>query len=287
MVLCAAPGCLRKTYGHAKMAIVGAASERTSLMKSLLIAAFAMAGTSVAAQDRTLGVTIGVGAQSKPTYFGSDTVETGVTGSFGLDRLTFGALDIGGAQDPNGFGFKGGFRYIGERSADDDTALAGLADVDAALELGGGVAYKYLPDGTSQNWGNYAFAEVRSGVLGHESVVAEVGADLFYAPNANLDFRAGPRLFGAAGEYAGRYFGVTDEEAAASSFDAFDATGGLLSRGVEASVSYDFNSDWGVVGSVTYEEFLDDAADSPIVQQGSTDQVSLSVVVTRALEFNF
>lgn len=256
-------------------------------MKSLLIVACVTCASSVAAQERTLGVTVGIGAQSAPTYFGSDTTETGVTGSFGLDRLTFGGLDIGGGGDPDGFGFKGGFRYIGERTSDDDAELAGLADVDASLELGGGVTYSFLPDGTSQHWGNYSFAEVRYGVIGHDAVVAELGADLIYAPTAQLEFRAGPRLFGGADDYAATYFGVTADEAAASTFDAFDASGGLLSRGLEASVAYDFNADWGVVGTVSYEEFLKDAADSPIVQQGTKDQVSVSLVVTRALEFNF
>jgi len=52
-------------------------------------------------------------------------------------------------------------------------------------------------------------------------------------------------------------------------------------------VSYDFSDDWGVTGSVIYENFVEDAADSPIVRQGSADQVSVSVIVTRALEFNF
>lgn len=256
-------------------------------MKPLLIAAFATCATGAAAQERTLGVTVGIGAQSSPTYFGSETTETGVAGSFGLDRLTFGGLSLGDDEDPNGFGFKGGFRYIGERTADDSPELAGLADIDAGLELGGGVTYSYLPDGNAQHWGNYSFAEVRYGVVGHEALVAELGADLIYAPNTQLEFRAGPRLFGGADDYATTYFGVTPDEAASSSFDAFDASGGVLSRGVEASVSYDFNEDWGVVGSVSYEEFLDDAADSPIVQLGSKDQVSVSLVVTRALEFNF
>ncbi len=256
-------------------------------MKNLIIIAAMLAGTALQAQDRTLGVTVGIGAQSAPTFFGSDTTETGAAGSFGLDRLTFGGFDIGGVEDPNGFGFKGGFRYIGERTSDEDAELAGLDDVDAALELGGGVNYSYLPNGTSQTWGNYSYAEVRYGVVGHESFVAEVGADLIYAPSQQLEFRAGPRLFGGDDDYAATYFGVSDDEAAASSFDSFEASGGLISRGVEASVSYDFNDDWGVIGSVTYEQFLDDAADSPIVQQGSDDQMSVSVVVTRALEFNF
>ena len=253
----------------------------------LLIPALMLAGAAAEAQDRSIGVTVGLGAQSSPTYFGSDSTEIGATGSFGLNRLSFGPLDLGDDDDPNGFGVKGGLRYIGERSAETDPELAGLADVEQALELGGGVTYSYLPDGTTQTWGNYAFAEVRYGVIGHTSFVAEVGADLIYAPTSQLEFRAGPRLFGGDDTYAATYFGVTEDEAAASSFDAFDAQGGLLSSGVAASVAYDFNDDWGIVGAVRYEQFVDDAGDSPIVRQGSRDQTSVSLVVTRALEFNF
>jgi len=257
------------------------------MARLVVSAAIVLGGSAAQAQDRTLDVTLGFGAQSTPTYFGSDETEVGPAGSFGLNQLSFGSFDFSADQDPNGIGFKGGFRFIGERSADDYAELTGLENVDPALELGGGVTYSYLPDGTSQNWGNYAFAEVRYGVIGHESLVAEVGADLIYAPSQQLQFRAGPRLFGGDDDYAATYFGVTTDEAAASGLDAFNAAGGILSRGVAASVTYDFNNDWGVTGSVTYEEFLDDAAESPIVQQGSRDQTSVSVVVTRALEFNF
>lgn len=253
----------------------------------LLAPLLVLTGAAAQAQDRTLGVTLGLGAQSSPTYFGADSTRTGATGSFGLDRLTFGGLDFGGGEDPDGLGFKGGLRYIAPRTAEESPELTGLADVDQALELGGGITYSHLPDGTTQTWGNYAFAEIRYGVIGHESFVAEVGADLIYAPTSQLEFRAGPRLFGGDDGYAATYFGVTEDEAAASGFDSFDATGGLLSRGVAASVSYDFNDDWGIVGAVRYEEFLDDAADSPIVRQGARDQTSVSLVVTRALEFNF
>ncbi len=238
------------------------------------------------AQDSTIGVTVGAGVRTEPTYFGSDTPETVFAPSVSFDRLKFGPLDFGGTE-ADGLGFKGGFRIVGERSEDDGAELTGLNDIDLALELGGGVALTDIPDGVTRNWGTYSFAEVRYGVIGHESFVAETGADLIYAPNSQLAFRAGPRLFGGDDDYAATYFGVTADEANASAFDAFDAGGGVLSRGVAARVNYDFNDAWGVEGGVTYREFLGDAADSPIVRGGSTDQLSISVSVTRALEFNF
>ena len=239
------------------------------------------------AQDRTFGVTLGASADNEPTYFGSDSTELRLSPEIEINRLKFGPLDLGGGEDSDGFGFRGGFRFVDERTSDDGTELTGLNDIDFALEIGGGVEFSDIPDGVTETWGNYAFAEVRYGVIGHESFVAEVGADLIYAPNSQLAFRVGPRIFGGDDDYTATYFGVTADEAAASAFNAFDATGGVLSRGVSARVNYELNENWGIEGAVTYEEFLNDAADSPIVQGGSAEQTSISLSVTRALEFNF
>jgi outer membrane scaffolding protein for murein synthesis (MipA/OmpV family) len=243
-----------------------------------MMAVLSVIASGAAAQDRVLSFDLGVGAQSTPGYFGDDDVTTGVTGSFGFERLVFGGLDIGGG-DPNGIGFKGGFRFIGERSADDFAELAGLADVDAALELGGGLTYTSEPNGRDQKLGNYAFAEVRYGVVGHESFVAALGADLIYKPSEPWEFRAGPRLFAGDDDYAATYFSDTRV--------GYEAGGGVLSRGVAISAAYDFNDTWGVIASATYEQFVNDAADSPIVQAGSEDQVSVSLIMTRAFSFQF
>lgn len=228
--------------------------------------------------------TLGLGAQSAPTYFGSDETTIGPTGSFGFGSLNIGSLSFGGG-DPNGIGFKGGFRYIGERSGDDYAELTGLDDVDAALELGGGLTFTDTANGTTDNWGSYSFAEVRYGVVGHETWVAEIGSDLVYAPTRDLTLTLGPRLFGGTDDYSATYFGITQSEAESSTFPAYNAGGGILSRGLEASATYNVTDIWGITGTVTYEEFLNDAADSPIVQQGSSDQISASILLTRSFSF--
>lgn len=254
-------------------------------MKRLTLALIALAGP-VTAQDQStgLGFTLGVGAQSAPAYFGSDELTIGPTGSFSFSRLDPSQTSVG-RGDPDGFGFKGAFRFIGERSSDDYAELTGLADIDASLELGAGISFTDSTDGLGDTWGSFSFVEARYGVIGHESWVAEIGADLVYAPNPDWTFTFGPRVFAGSDDYAATYFGVTASEAAASSFAAFEATGGALSRGIEASASYDVNDVWGIVGTVTYEEFINDAATSPIVQQGSSDQVTTSIVLTRAFSF--
>ncbi|MEL6570700.1 MAG: MipA/OmpV family protein [Pseudomonadota bacterium] len=246
-----------------------------------------LSGAQAAAQDSIIGLTLGGGVQSNPTYFGSDTAETTFAPVLEVDRLKFGPIDLGGGEATDGFGFKGGFRFISERTPDDGAELTGLTDIDAALEIGGGIEWSDIPDGITRNWGSYSFAEARYGVIGHEAVVGEAGADLIYAPNDQLAFRFGPRLFGGDDDFTATYFGVTADEAAASDFTAFTPTGGVLSRGVKAQVNYAINDLWGVEGTVSYSEFLNDAANSPIVQGGSTEQTSIGLTLSRKLDFRF
>ena len=245
-------------------------------MRHLMII-LAVTGTAASAQDNGIAFTAGLGAQSAPGYFGAQDNVTGVTGSFSLDRLRFGPLDIGGGADSYGLGFTGSFRYIGERTAEDYAELPGLNDIDAAIELGGGVTYS-AP-------GYEVYAVARRGLGGHEGTVGELGGDLIFYPNSDVTLRVGPRLLAGDDAYTGTYFGVTEDEAAASTFDAFDPSGGALSRGIEVSADYALTSEWGVTGTVRYDELLNDAANSRITQ--SSDQVTASIVIKRDFSFGF
>lgn len=247
-------------------------------MKRILTATATVifAGQGLFAQENGVSAHIGVGAQVKPGYFGADDLVTGPTGSFRLERLQFGGVTAGGNK-AEGLGFGGSVRFIGERNADDFEELTGLDPIDASVELGGGLRY--------YGQGYSLFADVRYGVIGHGAFVGEVGGDLIYRPTEQITLRAGPRMFLGSDDYAQTYFGVTADESLASSFDAFDASGGMLSGGIKAEANYQFTDDWGVTGTLRYDQLRDDAADSPITQ--TTDQLSASVVITRRVTFGF
>ncbi|WP_439155060.1 MipA/OmpV family protein [Yoonia sp.] len=248
------------------------------LIRMFTIITAISAGQTLSAQDGGNGISahIGVGAQVKPGYFGSDEMVVGPTGSFQLERLQLGGVTIGGAET-KGFGFGGSVRFISERTADEFDELAGLDTIDASVELGGGVRY--------YGSGYDLFADLRSGVIGHDSLVGEIGGDLIYQPSAQVTLRAGPRVFWGSDDYAQTYFGITADEAANSSFVAYDAQGGILSAGVKAEAHYQFNEDWGLTGTIRYDQLQGDATNSPIVQ--TTDQVGASVVLTRKVTFGF
>ena len=230
------------------------------------------------AQEEANGIEFrfGLGPSLEPGYFGDEDFDLGASAKFELERFRLGGVSLGG-DEVYGLGFGGSVRVISARTADEFDELAGLADIDASLEIGGGVEFT-TPD-------YEVFAKLRYGVVGHEAFVAEVGSDFYYRPTGQLTLQAGPRILFGDDDYAQTYFGVTAEEEATSSFAAFDAKGGIISAGAKAQATFAINDDWEVVGTLQYEQLQDDAANSPITQ--SDDQFSGSIVLTRRITFGF
>lgn len=230
-----------------------------------------------------LTFTLRGGVASTPEYFGSDEYSAAPDLGFRFNSLQLNDGSGFGSPDPwaesLGFNVHGAFRYIGERDSSDFDELRGLDDIDDAVELGLGVGY-----GTDNF---YAFLDARRGFGGHESWVGEAGMDLIYRPDDRWRFSAGPRLFWGSDGYADTYFGVSPSEAASSSLGAYDAEGGLLSAGVEVGARYRINDDWGVEGALTYDRYMNDAEDSPIVEAGSDDQWGVRLGLTRTFRLRF
>lgn len=248
------------------------------LLRYFIAACLVAAPAALVAQDSTNGIAFrfGLGPSIGPGYFGDDDLDPGVGFKFSLERLQFGGVSVGGT-DSYGLGFSGSLRFIGARNADDFDELAGMDDVDASLELGGGLEFT-APD-------YEVFARLRYGVVGHEALVADIGGDLFYRPTDQLTLKAGPRVLLGDDTYAQTYFGVSAAEGLTSSFDAFDARGGIISAGARAEATYAINDDWEVVGTLTYDRLRDDAADSPLTT--SDEQLGGSIVLTRRITFGF
>lgn len=245
----------------------------------LTILTLLMSTSAAMAQEGPAGIafTFGLGAESAPGYFGSDTASTGVAGAFRVNRFRWGSIGNDKGPEQDGIGFTGSYRFIAERSAEEFEDLRRYEDIDPALEVGGGLTFT-TP-------GTESFAVVRRGVFGgHSGFVAELGGDLIFYPSDAMTVRAGPRLLAGDDTFAQTYFGetfVVDP----FGYTPFAAGGGVLSRGVELVADYDVTADWGVTGTLRYDQLLNDAAISPITQ--STDQVTASVVVTRDFSFGF
>ena len=70
------------------------------------------------------------------------------------------------------------------------------------------------------------------------------------------------------------YFGVTDAQAARSGLTRFDSKSGIKDAGIYVKVSYALSQQWQIDGQLGYWQLLNDAADSPLVNNsGSENQV--------------
>ena len=257
LVLCAAP-----------LAAVAQQTETVSTMSS--------------ASNADLTFSLRGGVSYSPEYFGSDDYAVGPDVGFKFHGLNLSNGRSFGSGDPwadtLGWDVHGAFRYIGERDASEHDDLRGMDDVDAAVELGFGFGY------TAEYFS--AYTDVRRGFGGHEAWVGEAGLDLIARPTDRWKLTVGPRLFWGSDDYADTYFGVDTSEAAAGR-PAYEAEGGLLTSGVEGGARYQIDDDWGLEGAVTWEKYRNDAADSPIVENGSDDQWSVRLGVTRVFRLRF
>ncbi len=243
--------------------------------------AFAMA-VPAAAQDRALTLNLGVGLAAVPAYPGADRYEAQPDLNFSSGSLTWGTFTLGTRRpsaSQEGLSLGGSFRLIGSRDAADAPELAGLEEIDTAVELGLALTYQ------DRNW--RAFGQIRQGFGGHDGITGTLGADLIFRPSNRITVTAGPRLHLGDADYAGTYFGVSAQEATQSDFGRFDAGGGLLGAGFQVRGSYETDGPWSVEGRISYERLQNSAADSPITQSGSADQWQLSIGLSRSFSLRF
>jgi outer membrane protein len=236
----------------------------------------------LSAADPDLVMSIRGGVAFSTSYLGSDEYELGPDAAFRIDYLRLpGGFEFGSARptEKTGLGLRGSIRYIGERDDADNEELTGLEDVDRAFEAGLGIGYEQR---------NYrVFTDVRYGIVGHNAWAGEIGADGIARPMDGLTLTVGPRLAFGDSRFSDTYFGVSAPEAAASGLEEFDASGGLLSAGVEVGARYLLNDRWGVEGAASWNRLLNDAADSPITELGSEDQYRVRLGITRSLSLDF
>ena len=77
------------------------------------------------------------------------------------------------------------------------------------------------------------------------------------------------------------YFGVNKRDSARSGLSKYAASSGIKDAGVSVTGFYRFNQTWGLAGLVGYTRMLNDAEDSPLVNDvGDENQMKAVVAVT-------
>jgi outer membrane protein len=171
--------------------------------------------------------------------------------------------------------------YRAGRDAVEDHQVQRLRSIDEALTAGAFVEVEHV--GEDPRYGETLTLSITQDVTGFES--GFVGTlrgivrrpALFINPgfivslDAEIDF--------ASDDYMGTYFDVSPGDAGRSGLPKYDADGGIKDVGVGLSIDQFLSPSWSIGTRLHYFRMLDDAADSPVVDDaGSADQFFAAVV---------
>ncbi len=157
--------------------------------------------------------------------------------------------------------------YRFPRNDVDDDAVDDLGNIDAALEVGGFV--RLFNRGVIA--GLTATHDVAGGHDGY-LISAELGYRARFHPLLASTVIVSSTY--ANGDFMETYFGINAGDSVASGLDEFDADAGFKDVGVTLNLQHGRREGWGLTGILSYKRLLDDAADSPIVDDvGNANQI--------------
>ena len=222
------------------------------------------------AQDGTR-TTIGLGIGVTPDYEGSNDYEAVPIPWLEVVFENNMSISIVGSQgrvdlipDKN---WKGGlaFDVIPERSDVDNDAVDAMRDIDTALMVGGFLGYNW------EHWRASVEAMKNTSDSDGGNIIRLTGG---YKFATNSDCRTSINAFTtwADNDYMETYFGVTNSDAARSGLSPYKAEEGFKDIGVAINSIWKASDQWSVFSMVGYKLLLEDADDSPIVDQGDSNQ---------------
>lgn len=163
--------------------------------------------------------------------------------------------------------------YIPERDDVENERVDNLSDVDASLMLGGFFGFEY------QNWN--ASVEAMGDVAdGNDGTIVRLLGGYKMPIDQAWTVSMGVFTTWADEDYMEAYFGIDFPNAARSGLRTYDADSGFKDVGLNLTVSFKPWEHWGFMGLARYTRLLDDAEDSPVVEdEGDANQFSGGILV--------
>lgn len=234
----------------------------------------------------TTNLSLGIGPQYRPDYFGSDDYAFFPDPQVYVKFKNFVFLDDDGLDFAvfgfSGFRFGPSLRVKGRRDESDNPALMGLGDVGETFEFGGFVATTFLD--------RFSFkAKARHGIkTGHRGTIIDGNLTA-------LLFKAGPISLSASAQaawiddkYADAYFSVTPTQSLASggTLAVYDANQGIRNVGASLNGYINIRDRWSLNPYASYDYVFDGIAQTPIIENfGSRRQFRVGFHLMR--EFTF
>ena len=258
--------------------------RKFTIGSSLLLAA-ALAAPSAMATGK-----IGVGVGMSPDYEGSDTNEAGpiLFGNYHWDSGRYVAL-AGTHEAGNAARLKANLisdsmsqtwelgpvlQYRMERDDVDNNRVDRMEKIDGATEIGAFVGFKSGPWAASLTFAKDASDE-------HDGEVTELAGSYRLPMNDNFALTFGASASYADSDYMDTYFGVNADNLGSSNLPLYSADSGWKDVGLRVAADYKLNQNWGLQGTVKYFRLMNDAKDSPLVDDvGDRNELSAGIAVT-------
>lgn len=234
-------------------------------------------------RENRVGGFVAVGPGVSPEYDGADTLRVipFVAGDVrwnGLEvqvRGLSGRVDL--ASDPRlAFGPVANLRL--ERD-DVDGPVGDLADIDAAVELGGFIAYRFGGGSDGQGALTSEASVVQDVSDSHDGLLATAEVSYAAVRRRSLAVDFDLRATWVDEDYSVTYFGVDAVGAAASGLAEYRPGSGVRDIGAGVTAVYRLTPSLGLVGRAGASYLLDDAADSPIVEDGDRWQPTVGLAL--------
>lgn len=242
-------------------------------------------------QAKGLQVTLSAGILTAPTYLGDDDYQTSlfpnITLRYGnrftasLRGIEFVAISHNGWQAGPVLSYDFGRNENPDDSplalsADSNTDLVGLGDIDGTLELGGFLEFNArsfaakLAVQQGIDGGNDGLSMEAS--VSYRRQLAILGRPTF--------FSIGPAVSFGDDAYNSTLFDISASQSAASGISQYDAGAGMNSIGLHTSAMMPLTKRASLVGLLKYDRHTGDAGNSSLVtERGSKDQVAAGLFV--------
>lgn len=238
-----------------------------------------------AANDRVFSAFIALGVAIVPEYAGSSRYKAA---PLGVANVTWRGVELQVRGPEARLDVLGDspwevgpvLKYRGDRDDDVKGPVRRLEKLDAALDAGGFIGYRFGGDARGQGEIGLRLTALH-GVAGeNDGFSAKAGvsyAALRWGPlRADLD---ADLSYGSA-SFNRTYFGVTAAGAARSGLRRYRPDAGLTDVGAGLTLAYQFDERWGVIGRASVTRYVGEAADSSIVKKGSATAGALGIGVS-------
>ena len=233
---------------------------------------------------------IGLGVAMSPDYEGSDDSEGSpvLFGHYAWDSGRYVAL--GGTNDAGkALRVKANLissdispmwelgpvlQYRMERDDVDNNQVDRMEEIDGATELGAFVGFKSGPWAASLTYAKDVSDE-------HDGAVTDLAGSYKLPMNDRFALTFGASVSYATSNYMDTYFGVNSGNRGSSNLANYSADSGVKDYGLKVVADYQLSQKWGLQGGLNYYRLLNDAKDSPLVDDvGDSSQLSANVAVT-------